>query len=92
MTSKTQRNTSKTQEDTVKITDTHPAGCAGRKKEDMRDNFIAKECNFQGEPGYMVSQIHNGKKAVEQFIAKSCYKEFCEKVGIEPKIETDITK
>ncbi len=53
----------------------------------MRYKFIAKECNFQGEPGYMVSQIHEEKKVVEQFVSKSYYKEFCEAIGIEPDIK-----
>lgn len=30
----------------------------------MKDTFTAKEVNFQGVPGYMVCQYHNGKKVV----------------------------
>lgn len=50
------------------------------------ERFTAKECNFQGEPGYMVSQFHNGEKAVEQFIPKSVYKSYCKAADIQPEI------
>lgn len=55
-------------------------------EEEEKDRFTAKECNFQGEPGYMISQFHNGEKAVEQFIPKSSYKFFCEATGVQPEI------
>lgn len=53
----------------------------------MRGNFIATECNFQGESGYMVLQIHDGREVAKQFVSKSCYKEFCEAIGVEPEIK-----
>lgn len=53
----------------------------------MKDKFVAKECNFQGEPGYMVSQIHDGRKVVEQFVAKSYYEQFCKAIGTQPEIK-----
>ena len=39
---------------------------------------------FNGESGYMVSQYHNGKMVVEQFVPESAYKDFCEAIGIVP--------
>lgn len=55
-------------------------------EEAEKDRFTAKEWDFQGEPGYMVSQFHNGEKAVEQFIPKSSYKFFCDAIGVQPEI------
>ena len=52
----------------------------------MKDTFTAKEINFQGEPGYIVCQYHNGEKVVEQFVSGKVYKQFCKDVGIEPEI------
>lgn len=52
----------------------------------MKDTFTAEEVNFQGIPGYMVCQYHNGEKVVEQFVFGEDYKQFCEDSGIEPEI------
>ena len=52
----------------------------------MKDNFVAEICNFQGEDGYMVSQIHNGKEVVKQFIPESSYDIFCNTVGVVPEV------
>lgn len=49
------------------------------------DYFIAEKSNFQGEDGYMVSQMHNGIAVVKQFISKPSYKAFCDEIGVEPK-------
>ena len=50
------------------------------------EKFTAKECNFQGKPGYMVSQFHDGQKVTEQFIPKSVYKSYCKAADIQPEI------
>lgn len=55
-------------------------------EEAEKDRFTAKEWDFQGEPGYMVSQFLNGRKTVEQFIPKSSYKFFCDAIGVQPEI------
>lgn len=52
----------------------------------MSDIFTAKEVNFQGDPGYMVCQYHNGEKVVEQFIFRENYEHFCKVIGVKPKI------
>ena len=51
--------------------------------------FIAKKVNFEGNPGYFVSQLHNGKVVVEQFISEECYAEFCKAIGIVPELLED---
>lgn len=59
----------------------------GESEKDMgkgkTDYFIAEKCNFQGEDGYMVSQMHNGIAVVKQFVSKSSYKAFCDVIGVE---------
>ena len=52
----------------------------------MDNGFIAKPCNFQGLPGYMVKQYYNNTVICSQFIVKSVYDEFCNKTGIRPII------
>ena len=58
-------------------------------EKDMRkektDYFISEKCNFQGEDGYMFSQIHNEIAVVKQFILKTSYKAFCDATGVEPE-------
>ena len=39
----------------------------------MDNGFIAKPCNFQGIPGYMVKQYYNNTVIFSQFVAKSVY-------------------
>lgn len=39
----------------------------------MYNGFIAKPCNFQGIPGYMVKQYYNNTVICSQFVAKSVY-------------------
>lgn len=53
----------------------------------MDDIFIAKKCNFQGEHGFMVSQIHKGEKIAQQFVSESAYKDFCDAIGIIPELK-----
>lgn len=48
--------------------------------------FVASKCNFQGEPGYMVSQLHEGKVVARQFVAASVFDRFCAAIGIVPEI------
>lgn len=52
----------------------------------MQNGFTAKPTNFCGQAGYMVSQYHDGKKVVEQFIPETSYKAFCELTGAKPII------
>lgn len=52
----------------------------------MKDNFTARKINFDGIPGYMVCQYHNGEKVVEQFVSGEIYALFCETAEIEPEI------
>ncbi len=59
---------------------------SNKEEKQMKDGFTAKEINFQGIPGYMVCQYHNGKKVVEQFVASKVYSQFCKALGIEPEI------
>lgn len=62
----------------------------GESEKDMKkektDYFIAEKCNFQGEDGYMISQIHNGRAVVKQFVPESSYKAFCNAIGIDPEL------
>ena len=58
----------------------------------MENGFVAVPVMFENAPGYitsgyMVSQYHDGKKVVEQFIPESSYKDFCEAIGIIPVME-----
>lgn len=58
----------------------------------MENGFTAKPVMFEISPGYitagyMVSQYHNDKKVVEQFIPESAYRDFCEAVNIVPVME-----
>jgi hypothetical protein len=48
--------------------------------------FKAIEVNFQGTPGYMVSQYVGGEQVTEQFISKDRYKAFCNSIGTVPEI------
>ena len=53
----------------------------------MENGFIAKPCNFQGEPGYMLEQYYNGRVVCSQFVPESSFDYFCKVAGISPKIE-----
>ena len=53
----------------------------------MKNGFIAKPCNFQGESGYMLDQYHDGRILCSQFIPESYFDYFCKVAGISPKIE-----
>lgn len=53
------------------------------------NGFTAEKANFCGEPGYMVSQYHNGKEVVKQFIPETSYKAFCKAINAEPVIITE---
>ncbi len=74
------RSVSKTAEGPAEVKDELAA------KKITEDKFTAKKSGFDGEPGYMVAQIHDGKKVVEQFVPESVYKDFCEVIGVEPEI------
>lgn len=50
------------------------------KNNDMSDVFQSEKVIFCGDPGYMVSQYHNGEKVVEQFIRDADYEAFCEAI------------
>lgn len=50
----------------------------------MKDVFQAKQVIFCGEPGFMVSQYHNGEKVIEQFVSDADYKAFREAINIDP--------
>ena len=43
----------------------------GKIIEQTNDIFTAERCNFQQEPGYMVSQIHDRRKAAGQYVSES---------------------
>ena len=53
----------------------------------MQNGFIAKPCNFQGVPGYMLEQYYNGRVVCSQFVPESSFDYFCKVAGISPKIE-----
>lgn len=57
-----------------------------KKEKNMSDKFTAKECNFQGDPGYILSQIRNGETIITQFIQKSAFQDFCRMTGINPEM------
>lgn len=48
----------------------------------MDDFFLAERTNFEGKPGFMLYQIHDGKEIVSQFIPEESFKEFCTQAGI----------
>lgn len=48
--------------------------------------FIAKETVFDGVPGYMVKQLHNGRVVATQFIRKDNYESFCDSIRMTPKL------
>lgn len=54
-----------------------------------KNGFTAEKTNFCGKPGYMVSQYHNGKEVVKQFIPETSYKAFCKAINTEPVIITE---
>jgi hypothetical protein len=54
------------------------------------DIFLAKQCNFQGESGYMVRQIHKGKVFCEQFVSDTSYEDFCKWINTEPAVDDRI--
>lgn len=53
----------------------------------MENGFIAKTCNFQGVPGYMLEQYYNGRVVCSQFLPESSFDSFCSVAGIKPIIE-----
>ena len=53
----------------------------------MENGFIAKPCNFQGVPGYMLDQYYQGRVVCSQFVPASSFNYFCKIAGISPKIE-----
>lgn len=53
----------------------------------MKNGFIARPCNFQGVPGYMLEQYYNGRVVCSQFLPESSFDYFCMIAGISPKIE-----
>ena len=53
----------------------------------MNNGFIAKPCNFQGVPGYMLDQYRDGHVVCSQFVQESSFDYFCKVAGIIPKIE-----
>lgn len=48
--------------------------------------FVARKISFQGEAGYMVSQVKDGETMVEQFVSDDGYEAFCEAIGMEPTL------
>ena len=52
----------------------------------MESVFTAKKVNFQGEDGYMVKQIMDGKVVVDQFISKDGYEGFIKAIDVVPDI------
>jgi hypothetical protein len=50
------------------------------------DDFVAKRYILDGTPGYMVSQLVDGRKICGQFVCESDYKDFCEWINRKPKI------
>lgn len=54
--------------------------------EKSRITLTAKQCDFQGESGYMVQQINNGKVVCEQFVLKEGYESFCKQIDVIPEI------
>ena len=53
----------------------------------MNNGFIAKPCNFQGVPGYMLEQYYNGRVVCSQFVPESSFAYFCKVAGISSNIE-----
>ena len=53
----------------------------------MQNGFVAKSCNFQGVPGYMLEQYYNGRVVCSQFLPESSFTYFCKVAGIKPIIE-----
>ena len=53
----------------------------------MENGFIAKQCNFQGENGYMLEQYYQGRVVCSQFVPESSFDYFCKIAGINPIIE-----
>jgi len=54
------------------------------------NKFYAKECNFDGNPGFMVGQYIKGVKVCEQFVSKDAYDVFCEVLGFRPECSEDL--
>lgn len=46
--------------------------------------FTAEKMNFQGEAGYMLKQLRDGKEISSQFIAEKYFNDFCKEAGIAP--------
>uniref|UniRef100_UPI004056540F hypothetical protein n=1 Tax=Acetatifactor sp. TaxID=1872090 RepID=UPI004056540F len=43
---------------------------------EKKNRFEAKECNFQGVPGYMVKQYRNNIAVCEQFVSQDAFGEY----------------
>lgn len=54
-------------------------------KQQIKDGFTAEKCNFQGEPGYMLKQCHNGVVVCSQFVPQKYFTQFCNNAGINKK-------
>lgn len=48
----------------------------------MDDIFQVERTNFEGKPGFMLYQIHDGKEIASQFITEESFNEFCAQAGI----------
>ena len=53
----------------------------------MQNGFIAKPCDFQGVPGYMLEQYFEWRVVCSQFLPESSFAYFCKVAGINPIIE-----
>lgn len=53
----------------------------------MKYKFIATETSFEGEPGYMVTQLEGGKEITTQFVSAAGYAMFCRAIGTNPIIQ-----
>lgn len=52
----------------------------------MKNGFTAEKCNFQGVPGYMLHQRHDGVCVCSQFIPAEAFRGFCDAAGIEQSV------
>lgn len=48
--------------------------------------FAAKKVNFDGQPGYIVTQYRDGEKRCEQFVTEDNFDEFCRAIGTTPML------
>ena len=54
-------------------------------KKTVTNGFTAEKCNFQGVPGYMLKQCHDGVVVCSQFIPADAFRGFCNAAGIDEK-------